>query len=82
MSKMMFISVSEFKTRYGISSSIEVVESPSTSKWFVSTQVGNFKCEVGLDTDKVVKYMYSSEEAFEEGCFVNVDNSKNVRGTL
>lgn len=77
MSKMLFITVQDFKTRYAITTDLEVVINPNTKKWFISTQVGNFKCEVGLSKAEPIKYMYESQATFEEGCFVNVSPASN-----
>ena len=73
-SKMIFITVTAFKTRIG-TTELPIVKSPKTGKLFASGPVNNYKVEGTIDLGLPIKYMYESEQAFDEGCLVNVTSS-------
>lgn len=87
MDKNQFDFVPEFKSKMSLNEKLQVVDNPNTGKRFVSTSIGNFRCQQTLETEPpaVVKYMYKSDDPLEylEGCFVNVKPSTdNVVGEL
>ena len=71
---MLFLSISEFKTRTG-AKVINIVTSPKTNKLFAQTDttpVANYKVEQAIDLALPVNFMYETEEKFSEGCISNV----------
>jgi len=68
---MLFITVQEFKTRLN-AAKVDIVRSPKTSKLFASVNGTAFKVEQSLHSKEEIKFMYTDEAAFTDGCFVNV----------
>ena len=74
---MTFISINALKERLNVSL-IQIVRNPNTGKLFAETGKGKFKVQASLDTALPVKFMYDSEETFNEGCITNVKETNNV----
>jgi len=69
-SSMIFIDIDTLKARLGVQK-IDIVRNPNTGKLFGSTERGNLKVEQALTAAKTIKFMYESEDKFNEGCLVN-----------
>lgn len=84
--KMIFMSMDAFKTRIGLPltpGNVLIVRSPKSGKVFANTSTNlNFKAQHDIDLSQPVKFMYESEELFNEGCITNVTESANVLGAL
>lgn len=84
--KMIFISMDAFKQRIGLPltpGNILIVKSPKSQKVFANTSTNlNFKAQHDIDLTQPVKFMYETEELFNEGCITNVTESANVLGAL
>lgn len=81
--KMLFMSVSDFKLAIK-ASTINIVRSPKgEKKLFVDAGNGKYyKCQQAIDITKPIKFMYESTELFNEGCITNVTESNNIIGSL
>ena len=78
---MNFLSVEEFKTITG-ANEIKFIMNTDTNKLFVSTGDKAYKAQQGINNSKPIKFMYSDEEGFDNGCFTNVESKINVVFTL
>ena len=78
---MNFLSVEEFKTFTG-ATEIKFIMNHDTNKLFVSTGDKTYKAQQGISGVRPIKFMYSDEEGFDNGCFTNVESKINVMFTL
>ncbi len=78
---MLFISIPELKSRLN-TQTLDIVKSPKTSKLFGNTGSANLRVEQSIDLKKPVKFMYESDDTFNDGCIVNVTESNNVVASL
>lgn len=79
-----FYTMSEFKTRVGISDAekVQVVKNPNTEKLFLSIGSQSFKCQQDIDGGKELRMLVESDK-FDEACLVNTKPStENVVFTL
>ncbi len=81
MDKMIFITIPELKTKLGVDK-IEIVKSPKTDKLFAHCSAGNYKVEQAIDLKQPLRFMYETEDAFNEGCIISVPESANVLASL
>ena len=80
---MNFLSISDFKTITGCDS-ITIVSDSEKGTTFAKAGDTAYKAQRGFDSTKPIKFMYSDDEGFNNGCFINVtDNNRfNVVCTL
>ena len=78
---MNFISVEEFKNITKCDE-IRFIMNNDTDKLFVSANSKAYKAQQGITNNKPIKFMYSDEEGFDNGCFTNVESKINVMFTL
>ena len=78
---MNFLSVEEFKN-FASASEIKFITNQDTGKIFASTGDKTYKVQQGITAGKPIKFMYSDEEGFDNGCFTNVESKINVVFTL
>ena len=70
--------ISQFKKELGIDV-LQVVRSPKTDKLFVSTTVGQFRCQADLDISKPMHFI---GETLKESCLVNIGRGESGKNTL
>ncbi len=89
---MLFIEISELKSKLGITGKLDIVINPNTKLLFAAhgTTV-RLKVEQKLDPNKPIKYMYEADTVdangnkvshFNEGCIVNVKPSNPPKFSL
>jgi len=78
---MNFLSVEEFKTITGCDE-IRFLWNAETGKLFASANDKIYKAQQGITANKPIKFMYSDEEGFDNGCFINVECKINVMFAL
>ena len=80
---MNFITVENLKARLNVKS-LSLVDNEETGKCFIDA--GNsrsLKVQQDIDVTKPMKFMYGSEDTFDEGCLTNVKPSTiTVRHTF
>lgn len=81
--KMLFMSVPEFKAAIK-ADVINIVKNPKgEKKLFVDAGNGRyFRCQQAIDLTKPIKFMYESNELFNDGCITNVTDSANILASL
>lgn len=72
---IVFVSVQAFKDMLGVST-IEVVKNPNTGKLFLSTSVGNFKCQQDINPSLPMSMLHDKETG--EYCLVNSNNDNSL----
>ena len=78
---MNFLTVEEFKNITKCDE-IRFIKNNDTDKLFVSANNKAYKAQQGITNNKPIKFMYSDEEGFDNGCFTNVESKINVMFTL
>lgn len=78
MSKVNFISVSEFKAQANVNS-FEVKRNPKTSKLFVALPGGGtMRCQQEFDAEKPVQFIVEEGADIMDACLINYDASKGA----
>jgi hypothetical protein len=75
MAQMVFMTVEQFKEAKGITGKIDFAKGSKddgTPTKFVIAGGSTYKAQLAIDYAKPIRFMYSIEEGFDNGCFTNV----------